>query len=73
MAVDSMMTVSDARELRRRADAVGKPLRAVLITHGHPDHYNGTGELLNGLGKVPVIATANVDRAMRRIDDAKEI
>lgn len=73
VAVDSMMTVSDARELRRRANAVGKPLRAVLITHGHPDHYNGTGELLNGLGKVPVIATANVALAMRRIDDAKEI
>ena len=73
VAVDTMMTVSDARALRRRADVLGKPIKAVFITHGHPDHYNGTGELLKNLGEIPVIATANVDRAMRRTDDAKEI
>ena len=73
VAVDAMMTVSDARNLRRRADIIGKPLRSVLITHGHPDHYNGVGELLMGLGNIPVIATESVDRTMRRIDDAKEI
>lgn len=73
IAVDTMMTVSDARLLRRRADALGKPLKAVLITHGHPDHYNGTGELLRNLGTIPVIATVNVECSMRRTDDAKEI
>ena len=73
VAVDTMMTVTDGRNLRRRADAIGKPLSAVLITHGHPDHTNGTGELLKGLGEIPVIATANVELAMRRTDDAKEI
>ena len=73
VAVDAMMTVSDARDLRRHVDNLGKPLRAVLITHGHPDHYNGVGELLKGLGKIPVVATESVARTMRRIDDAKEI
>lgn len=73
VAVDTMMTVSDARFLRRFSEALKKPLRAVLITHGHPDHYNGTGELLKNLGTIPVIATANVERAMRRTDDAKEL
>ena len=73
VAVDTMMTTSDARALRRCAEAIGKPLKAVLITHGHPDHYNGTGELLKDLGKLPVIATASVERAMRRTDDAKEL
>ncbi|MDA8029157.1 MAG: MBL fold metallo-hydrolase [Nitrospiraceae bacterium] len=61
VAVDTMMTVSDARALRRRADVLGKPIKAVFITHGHPDHYNGTGDLLEGFGKIPVIATAGVD------------
>ena len=73
VAVDTMMTVSDARTLRRHVDAIGKPLKAVLVTHGHPDHYNGTGELLEGLGKIPVIATVGVARTMRRTDDAKEL
>ena len=73
IAVDTMMTVSDARILRRRVDAIGKPLRAVLVTHGHPDHYNGTGELLEGLEEIPVIATKNVEMTMRRTDDAKEV
>lgn len=73
VAVDAMMTVSDGRDLRRHVDNLGKPLRAVLITHGHPDHYNGVGELLRGLGKIPVVATESVDRTMRRIDDAKEV
>lgn len=73
VAVDTMMTVGDARTLRRYADGIGKPLKAVLITHGHPDHYNGTGELLKDLKEIPVIATKKVERSMRRTDDAKEI
>jgi len=41
VAIDSALTISDARALRKQADALGKPLLAILITHGHPDHYNG--------------------------------
>ncbi|WP_176097625.1 MBL fold metallo-hydrolase [Burkholderia cepacia] len=73
VAIDAMMTVSDARELRHRLDALRKPLLAVLITHGHPDHYNGIGELIRDLDDVPVITTRGVDEAMRRVDDAKAV
>jgi glyoxylase-like metal-dependent hydrolase (beta-lactamase superfamily II) len=48
-----------------------KPLAAVLITHGHPDHYNGVTNLLNG-EKVDVISTKPVDRLIREYDAAKE-
>jgi len=73
VAIDAMMTVSDARQVRDRLDALRKPLLAVLITHGHPDHYNGVGELIRGLDDVPIIATQGVDEAMRRTDDAKAV
>ena len=43
IAVDATLTVSDARALREQAEPLGKPLLAVLLTHGHPDHYNGVG------------------------------
>jgi glyoxylase-like metal-dependent hydrolase (beta-lactamase superfamily II) len=46
VVLDSTLTISDARALRERAAELGKPLRAVLITHAHPDHYGGTVEVV---------------------------
>lgn len=71
VAIDATLTVSDARALRAQADAIGKPLLAVLLTHGHPDHYNGITDLLNGKD-VPVLATSGVDQVIRADDAAKE-
>lgn len=70
VAIDATLRVSDAKALRARIDARGVPLLAVLLTHGHPDHYNGTAILTQGRG-VPVIATSDVDRVIRA-DDAKK-
>jgi glyoxylase-like metal-dependent hydrolase (beta-lactamase superfamily II) len=39
--VDAVLALSNAAELRAKAEALGKPLVAVLLTHGHPDHYVG--------------------------------
>jgi glyoxylase-like metal-dependent hydrolase (beta-lactamase superfamily II) len=72
VAIDSALTVSDAKVLRQRLDALGKPLRAVLLTHGHPDHYNGVGILTAGFEGVPVIATADVAHVIEESDAAKE-
>jgi glyoxylase-like metal-dependent hydrolase (beta-lactamase superfamily II) len=69
--VDSTLTVSDARALRQRADDLDKPLRAVLITHAHPDHYGGSVELV-GSHDIPIVAATGVDAVIRRDDEIKE-
>jgi len=72
VAVDSALTVSDARKLRAQVDALGKPLVAVLLTHGHPDHYNGVATLVEGRSEVPIYSTAQVTQVIRESDAAKE-
>lgn len=71
VAVDATFGLSDGGALRARADALGKPLAAVLVTHAHPDHYGGLTALLRG-DEVPIYAAAGVDAAIRRDDEAKE-
>jgi glyoxylase-like metal-dependent hydrolase (beta-lactamase superfamily II) len=71
VAIDSALTVSDAAAVRQRIDALGKPLLAILITHGHPDHYNGVAAVIAGR-QVPVYATAAVGKVIRSDDDAKQ-
>lgn len=71
VVVDSALTVTDAQKLRAALDALHKPLLGVLLTHGHPDHYNGVSALLAGQGDVPVFATAAVDAVIRRHDAQK--
>jgi glyoxylase-like metal-dependent hydrolase (beta-lactamase superfamily II) len=69
--IDTTLRVSDAGALRARIAATGKPLLGVLLTHGHPDHYNGTAVVTAGRD-IPVIATREVDRVIRTDDAAKE-
>ncbi len=71
VAVDSLLTETDSKALRAAVEALHKPLLAVLVTHGHPDHYNGVTNLV-GVDRVPVVATAGVDRVIRENDAAKE-
>ena len=70
VAVDTPFTVSEARALRRELESLKKPLLAVLLTHAHPDHVNGTGILRAG-SKVPVVATEATLSNLRAIDGPK--
>jgi glyoxylase-like metal-dependent hydrolase (beta-lactamase superfamily II) len=71
VAVDSLLTVSESRAMRTGVEALGKPLRAVLLTQSHPDHYGGLGELV-ARDDVPIIAPQGVIDTIIRDDEAKE-
>jgi glyoxylase-like metal-dependent hydrolase (beta-lactamase superfamily II) len=71
VAVDSLLTVSESRAMRQALEQLGKPLRAVLLTHSHPDHYAGLAQLVAD-DDVPIIAPQGVIDAIARDDAAKD-
>jgi glyoxylase-like metal-dependent hydrolase (beta-lactamase superfamily II) len=71
VVIDGQLLSSGGKAVRRRIAATGKPLLAVLVTHGHPDHYNGITEIVAG-ADVPIVSTRGVDRVIRESDAAKE-
>ena len=71
IAVDGLLTVSAAREMRAALDGLGKPLHAALLTQSHPDHYAGLAELLAG-SDVPIVAPQGVIDTIAADDAAKE-
>ena len=73
VVIDTMMTISEAVGLRTYAKSLGKPIAAVLITHGHPDHYNGVGKIKEEVHTIPVITTLAVNAAIQQGIDYKEL
>ena len=71
VAIDSLLTVTEARQLRAGLEQLAKPLEAVLLTHSHPDHYGGLTELVAD-DDVPIIAPQGVIDVIARDDEAKE-
>ena len=70
VVVHTNLLVSDIETLRARLRALRKPLLAILVTHAHPDHFNGVLGLVQDK-QVPVYATAGVRRVIEEIADAK--
>jgi glyoxylase-like metal-dependent hydrolase (beta-lactamase superfamily II) len=70
VVVDTNLLVADIAALRARVAAIGKPLRAVFVTHAHPDHFNGVYDLVHDRD-VPVYATTAVAKVIEDIAEAK--
>ncbi len=70
VAIDTQFTISEGKAARAALEQLHKPLLAVLLTHAHPDHVNGTAQLL-GETKVPVVALDSVKAALEKIDGPK--
>jgi glyoxylase-like metal-dependent hydrolase (beta-lactamase superfamily II) len=70
VAIDATLTVSEARSFRDRINALRKPLKAVLITHAHPDHVAGISEWLPVAG-TPIYAVRKVEQLMRATEAPK--
>jgi glyoxylase-like metal-dependent hydrolase (beta-lactamase superfamily II) len=68
--VDTTLTMSDSKALRRMAEGLAKPVAGILLTHGHPDHVAGTTNLAPN-GDVPIHALQSVHDVMKASEQAK--
>jgi glyoxylase-like metal-dependent hydrolase (beta-lactamase superfamily II) len=71
VAIDGLLTVSASQAMRAGLEELGKPLRAVLVTQSHPDHYAGIAELIAD-DDVPVVAPQGVIDTIARDDALKD-
>jgi glyoxylase-like metal-dependent hydrolase (beta-lactamase superfamily II) len=63
--VDPPMTTEQTARVINWVEASGKTLKHIFITHGHGDHWFGTGQLLERLPDVTVFAAAGTIEVMR--------
>jgi glyoxylase-like metal-dependent hydrolase (beta-lactamase superfamily II) len=70
VVVDGTLLVSTAKNLKAKLDSIGKPIVGILVTHGHPDHYNGLGTIATK--NTPIYATQAVLNVITKSDAAKE-
>ena len=70
VAVDSTLSESESKAFRKEVDALGKPLRAILVTHPHPDHVAGITNLV-GKDAPQIVATQPVLDLMRKLEEPK--
>ena len=65
VVIDTQRDVNHAAEAVAAVRAVGKPVRAVLITHAHPDHYVGIGQFKQAFPDAVVYASRATTDAIR--------
>jgi glyoxylase-like metal-dependent hydrolase (beta-lactamase superfamily II) len=55
--VDSQFLLSEAKGLVKKIQEIAKPPIALLITHPHPDHYNGGAFIKSVFPQIEIIST----------------
>lgn len=69
--VDAQFRNSDAEKLADKIGSSGKKLKAIFVTHAHPDHYFGTAVLRKRFPGVPVYMTKAALKEFKQTLDAK--
>jgi glyoxylase-like metal-dependent hydrolase (beta-lactamase superfamily II) len=70
VVIDGAISRRFAAHVRDAITATGKPLLGAILTHGHPDHFCGLGEILAGQ-EVPIFALPGaIAQLGRRWDEA---
>jgi glyoxylase-like metal-dependent hydrolase (beta-lactamase superfamily II) len=64
LAIDTGLDRGAANRIVRAAEALGRPIVAILNTHAHADHHGGNAQLVRRLG-VPVYAPAVEEAVIR--------
>jgi glyoxylase-like metal-dependent hydrolase (beta-lactamase superfamily II) len=68
IAVDGQVNVADADEVVEYAKGLGKPLDRLIVSHAHPDHYQGAGRF-----NAPIHALAIVRDQMAARGDLQDL
>ena len=58
--IDTSLLLSDAAELVALVKATGKDLKAILVSHAHPDHYAGLPLFKQAFPDTPILARQGV-------------
>ena len=68
--VDTTLTMSDSKQLHQLALGLNKPIAAILLTHGHPDHVAGTSNIVTDR-EIPIYALESVKKLMESTEQMK--
>lgn len=69
--IDAQFTLGNGKKLATWIASKDRDLKAIYITHAHPDHYFGAEEVLARFPNTPVYATSDVIAHMRQIEAGK--